>query len=129
MKKKLATLIFSVLALCAFGIANPAWPQDAQVNQADAFRKEGRYAEAIAALKSAIAILQAQNKLETPGGAVLLNNLGELYYQLGRYPDAIPYYERSVSLARVGTPEPQNSRSLIATLALSISSRGAPPTP
>ena len=107
MKKNLVPLFLIVLTLCAFGFANPARPQDAQARQAETLRKEGRFAEAIAELKSAIAILQAQNKLETPGGAVLLNNLGELHYQLGRYPDAIPFYERSIALARVGIPELQ----------------------
>ncbi len=107
MKKKLAPFILILLSVCAFSFANPAWPQDAQVKEAEALRKEGRYAEAIAALKSAVAILQAQRQLETPSGSVLLNNLGELHYQLGRYADAIPYYERAISLTKTGGFQPQ----------------------
>ena len=107
MKKKLAPLFLSFLTLCAFGFANPARPQDAQVNAAEALRKEGRYAEAITALQGAMAILQARKQLETPFGAILLNNLGELHYQLGRYAEAIPYYERAISLAGTGGVQPQ----------------------
>jgi tetratricopeptide (TPR) repeat protein len=36
-----------------------------------------------------------------------LNNLGELHYQLARYADAIPYYERAISLARTAGVQPQ----------------------
>jgi CHAT domain-containing protein/Tfp pilus assembly protein PilF len=107
MNKKLAPLFLSFLTLCAFGFANPARPQDAQVNAAEALRKEGRYAEAITALQGAMAILQARKQLETPSGATLLNNLGELHYQLGRYAEAIPYYERAISLAGTGGVQPQ----------------------
>ena len=107
MKKKLAPLFLSLLSLCAFGLANPARAQDAQVKEAEALRKDGRYAEAIAEVKSAIAILQARKQLETPFGSVLLNNLGELHYQLGRYADAIPYYKRAISLAKTGGLHPQ----------------------
>jgi len=107
MKKKLAPLFFSFLTLCAFGFANPARPQDAQVKAAETLRKEGRYAEAITALQSAMAILQARKQLETPFGAILLNNLGELHYQLGRYAEAIPYYERAISFAGAGGVQPQ----------------------
>ena len=108
MNKKLAPLFLGFLTLCAVGFANPARPQDAQVNAAEALRKEGRYPEAINALQRAIAIFwQARKQLETPFGATLLNNLGELHYQLGRYADAIPYYERAISLAGAGGVQPQ----------------------
>jgi tetratricopeptide (TPR) repeat protein len=96
MQKKLPVLFLSLLSLCVFGFLNAARPQDAEVKEAEALRKEGRYAEAITAVKSAIAIKQARKQLETPFGAALLNNLGELHYQLGRYADAIPYYERAI---------------------------------
>ncbi len=104
MNKKFAPLFFSVLTLCALGFADPARPQDAEVKAAGDLRTEGRYAEAIATLKEAVALMQAKRTLDTPAGAVLLNNLGELHYQLGRYADAIPYYERAISFAKAGTP-------------------------
>ena len=128
MKKKLVPLFFSFLTLCAFGFVNPAWPQDAQVKAAEALRKEGRYAEAINALQSAIAILQAKQALETPYGAMLLNNLGELHYQLGRMPKLS--HTMSARSHWQATGGANRTRvSITATLALSISSPGGPPTP
>jgi tetratricopeptide (TPR) repeat protein len=109
MQKRLPVLFLSLLSLCVFGFLNAARAQDAEVKEADALRKEGRYAEAITAVKSAIAILKAQKRLETPFGAALLNNLGELHYQLGRNADAIPYYERAISLARTAGALPQSA--------------------
>ena len=91
MQKKLPVLFLSLLSLCVFGFLDAARPQDAEVKAAEALRNEGRYAEAITAVKSAIAIMQARKQLETPFGAALLNNLGELHYQLGRYADDIDY--------------------------------------
>ena len=109
MQKRLPVLFLSLLSLCVFGFLNAARPQDAEVKEAEALRKEGRYAEAITAITSAIAILQARKQLGTPFGAALLNNLGELHYQLGRYADAIPYYERAISLARTAGAQPQSA--------------------
>ena len=109
MQKKLPVLFLSLLSLCVFGFLDAARPQDAEVKEAEALRNEGRYAEAITAVKSAIAIMQARKQLETPFGAALLNNLGELHYQLGRYADAIPYYERAISLARTAGAQPQSA--------------------
>jgi tetratricopeptide (TPR) repeat protein len=107
MQRRLAVLFLSVLSVCVSGLLDGTRAQDAQVKEAEALRNEGRYAEAITALKSAISILQARKQLETPFGAALLNNLGELHYQLGRYADAIPYYERAISLARTAGVQPQ----------------------
>ncbi len=104
MKKNPVPLFLIVLTLCAFGFANPARPQEAQVKEAGVLRRDGRYAEAITALQQAVALMQAKRVLDTPSGAVVLNNLGELHYQLGRYADAIPYYERAISFAKASTP-------------------------
>ena len=107
-EKEIRLPIFQLFKLMRFGFANPARPQDTQVNAAEALRKEGRYAEAITEVQSAMAILQARKQLETPFGAILLNNLGELHYQLGRYAEAIPYYERAITLAGTsGGVQPQ----------------------
>jgi len=102
-EKEIRPPIFQLLTLCALGFADPARPQDAQVKAAE----EGRYAEAINAVQSAITILQARKQLETPFGAILLNNMGDLHYQLGRHAEAIPYYKRAISLVGSGGAQPQ----------------------
>lgn len=104
MQKKLAVLFLSLLFPFVIGFASPARAQYAQVKEAEALHKEGRYAEAIATLEQVAALMQAKRTLNSPAGAVLLNNLGELHYQLGRYAEAIPYYERAISFANASTP-------------------------
>jgi hypothetical protein len=62
MQKNLPVLFLSLLSLCVFGFLDAARPQDAEVKAAEALRNEGRYAEAITAVKSPIAIMQARSR-------------------------------------------------------------------
>lgn len=107
MKCAISAIALALLTTCGCLFAPPALSQEAYFRQFETLRNEGRFAEAIAALNRAILALQAQNQLATPKGAILFNNLGELHYQLGRYAEAIPYYERSISLAKGRLSEPQ----------------------
>ena len=73
--------------------------QDDFGSRLESLRGEGRYSEAIAVLKRAIAAEEARSGLDTSFGVTLLNNLGELHYKLGLYAEAIPIYERGLAIA------------------------------
>ncbi len=92
------------LICISFCAVSKARAQEVSPQEIEALRNQGRFAEALAKLQHYIAALQARNKLETMEGAIILNNTGELYYQLGRYAEAVPYYERSISIAKNGVP-------------------------
>ena len=97
--RKLFALACLTVLLAVIGNAAPANAENDVAQQLETLRAEGRYPEAIAVLKRQIATMQAQGQLETPVGATLLNNLGELHYKLGRYGEAVPLYERSLAIS------------------------------
>jgi CHAT domain-containing protein/tetratricopeptide (TPR) repeat protein len=87
-----------VIVVLAFAPTRFAAAEDVQ-NTLERLRNSGKYAEALTLLKRLIAERQARGELETPLGATLLNNAGELHYKLGLNAEAIPLYERSVAIA------------------------------
>ena len=102
--RKLPIIAAGALWLALTGIAGQASAQGDLSQQAETLRDEGRYPEVIALLKRQIATLQGQGQLETPMGATLLNNLGEMHYKLGRYAEAVPLYERSLAISNAQMP-------------------------
>jgi CHAT domain-containing protein/Tfp pilus assembly protein PilF len=95
---RLAALALLLIVGVGAAFAQAAGPGD-QGDRLDSLRAEGRYSEAITALKRAIAAQEAKSGLENPVGVVLLNNLGEFHYKLGLHAEAIPIYERALAIS------------------------------
>ena len=92
-------LVIVALLLSAVRVQAQANAEATVENILETLRNEGRYAEALTLLRQHLASLQAGNRLETPSGAAILNNYGELHYKLGLYAEAIPIYERAIAIA------------------------------
>jgi CHAT domain-containing protein/Tfp pilus assembly protein PilF len=67
-------------------------------NLADLYANEGRYAEAEAPEKRALAIREKALGPDNPDVALSLNDLGELYYHQGRFAEAVPLAQRAVAI-------------------------------
>jgi peptidoglycan/xylan/chitin deacetylase (PgdA/CDA1 family)/tetratricopeptide (TPR) repeat protein len=61
-----------------------------QERQGMQFYREKKYDEALKKFQAAVDL--------KPGDAVLLNNLGYLYYVMGRYDDAVPYLLKTIAI-------------------------------
>src|SRR5207245_10623861 len=62
------------------------------------FRSQVRYAEAEPLFRQALDIMERAKGAEHLDVAIILNNLGELYYIQGRYVQAEPLYQRALAI-------------------------------
>src|SRR4051794_18826132 len=67
-------------------------------NLARLYRATGRYADAEALFKRAIAISEKALRPDHPDLAIQLNNLAELYQDTGRHAEAEPLYARAIAI-------------------------------
>ena len=75
---------------------------------------QGRYQEAIAPAKRALAIKEKALGTEHPGVAISVGNLAKLYYSLGDYSKADPLYNRALAIVEkaLGPDHPHVATSL-----------------
>ena len=88
-------------------------------NLAEAYRLQGRYAEAEPLYKHSLAIREKALGPEHPRVATTLNNLAVLYQAQARYAEAEPLYKRSLGILEktLGSGHPQLAQSLLGNYA------------
>ena len=80
-------------ALEAISAAGESWKNDSEVLQAVGYiqRRQGKWDESIENLEMAFQL--------SPREAMLPNQIGQTYQSLRRYPEAIRYFDRAISIA------------------------------
>lgn len=79
-------------------------------NQVSYLQTLGRYAEAIAAYRQALAIAQDYKELELETSLQL--NIGSVYQEMGNYPEAIAAFERALEIALATSSRPNQAIAL-----------------
>ncbi|WP_386070172.1 tetratricopeptide repeat protein [Tahibacter sp. UC22_41] len=103
------------LLLCLAGIAAQAEPPSSEAlnDRARSLYQEGRYDEAAATLREALALVEKDYGPDDPEVARSLNNLALIYKAQQRYDDAEPLYRRAVVIAdrKLGEDDPDRMKS------------------